>query len=180
MILWISGLFLLIVGTACEKESSKEESKETSDIVSQTKHDSLLLKNASPVEAFTYFGCKKSTDATTVLTKSASEEEEYIVYKGHKDGYLYIRHINATFNCCPDTMKVTAVISGNRLIVNEREIVPRCNCTCRYDLEYKIGPLSTQKYTLHIYKDALRYTEFSFTYNASLNSRFIIRKNKAL
>lgn len=54
MILWISGLFLLIVGTACEKESSKEESKETSDIVSQTKHDLLLLKNASPVEAFTY------------------------------------------------------------------------------------------------------------------------------
>ena len=172
IILWIGALLLLTAGAGCEtyvKDSWVLE-KEASEV----------LKNAPPVEAFTYFGCKKSTNTATVSTKSASEEEEYIAYEGYKDGYLYIRHINATFNCCPDTLKVTASTSGDRLFINEQEINPQCNCTCQYDLTYKIGPLSAQKYTLHLYKDALQYTEFSFTYNTSLKSQFIIKKNNAL
>lgn len=158
-ILWFSTLFLLLMAAGgCEKNVRDKEG----DI---------------HIEEFSCSGCK---DQSEVSVRNAPEIQEYVEYAGNKDGYLYIRHVNVLLNCCPDTIKATASIEGEVLLITEKEIDPKCNCSCNYDLMYKIGPLTTaRRYTLRMYRETLEYAEFSFTYDKSLKNSVII-KNSSL
>lgn len=160
--IWIGTLLLLLAGAGCEKNIRNKEEK-------------------IHVEEFSYSGCKDHLDVGNVSVRTAPENQEYVKYEGNSDGYLSIRHINVVFNCCPDTIKATASIERGVLLITEKEIVPKCNCTCKYDLTYKIGPLTAdRKYTLRIYRGTLEYANFSFTYDKSLKNKIIIQKNNPL
>ena len=51
---------------------------------------------------------------------------------------LTIKHINAGFNCCPDSLIAYFILSQNTLFINEIENNPKCNCNCLYDLNFII------------------------------------------
>ena len=145
-------LFLLIGGIGCEKE--KEVTNKT-----------IQIKD------FSYFGCKE--DGTTKSTR-AVESEEYIEYKAVADGYLYLKHVNAKFNCCPDTIFTEVSINGNEIRLTEKETNPICKCICKYDLECKLGPLSHQEYTLIFFNGTHEYGRITFTYSSTLNGIYTI------
>ena len=147
-------LFLLISGIGCEKEKE-------------------VVKESIQIKDFSYYGCKK--EETTKSTR-AVESEEYIEYKAIADGYLYLKHVNADFNCCPDTIKATISIEENNITIVESETGPKCNCICDYDLECNLGPLSFEKYTLIFSRDTREYLRFTINYSSSLYGKVIIPK----
>jgi hypothetical protein len=59
---------------------------------------------------------------------------------------LLIKHINAGFNCCPDSIYSNVSISNDTIIIQEFESNPQCYCLCRYDLDFEIDGVSTKKY----------------------------------
>lgn len=159
ILLMINILFFLIVFAGCDKENSGEK---------------IQLKD------FSYSGCKENTDVVSRsghLTRSTgANQEEYIEYEATADGCLNIKHVNATFNCCPDTIKTTISSDRGEIKIIETETGAICNCICSYDLEYKIGPFTNQKYTLILYRDTREYARLTINYTQSLNNTFIIKK----
>ena len=126
---------------------------------------------------FSYFGCKDNSDMTKQsISESLLIDQEYIEHMAIEDGYLHIKHINAQFNCCPDTIMVNFSVDNNGVVITEDEQIPKCNCFCYYDLEYNIGPLSPKKYTILIYKGNLEQTKFNIKYNSSIKGKITIKK----
>jgi hypothetical protein len=54
-----------------------------------------------------------------------------------QDKHLRITHINAGFNCCPDSITATITQSGDTIFISEQEQSSACDCNCLYDLEYE-------------------------------------------
>jgi len=69
------------------------------------------------------------------------------VYSGDT---LSIRHINSAFNCCPKEILVDASVSGDTIVIVERESEGLCDCICLYDLNIKVLNLTPSKYTVVI------------------------------
>ncbi len=151
----VTTLILLIGGVRCEKE----------------KINTIQLRD------FSYTGCKGNSDMTKQsVSEAIFKDQEYIEYMAIEDGYLHIKHINAQFNCCPDTIMVNFSVDNNSVVITEDEQIPKCNCFCDYDLEYNIGPLSSKKYTILIYKGNLEQTKFNIKYNSSIKGKITIKK----
>ena len=119
VLITILALFFLIGGEGCVKEKSAE---------------SLRIKD------FSYLGCKDTKSLRATL-----HGEESIEYKAVANGYLHIKHINAVFNCCPDTIKGRCYYGEQHSYYCESETNPICDCICDYDLEYTLGPLTSGK-----------------------------------
>jgi hypothetical protein len=65
-------------------------------------------------------------------------------------GKLYIAHINAGFNCCPESLYCTISIENDTLIIEEHEEMGLCNCDCLFDLEIEINEIGAGKYPVKI------------------------------
>jgi hypothetical protein len=64
---------------------------------------------------------------------------------------LYIKHINAAFNCCPKRVYAIANISGDSISITEKEILEQpCDCNCLFDLEYAIPNITDSNYIVII------------------------------
>lgn len=61
---------------------------------------------------------------------------------------LRVRHMNAGFNCCPDSIFSNVSISNDTIIIQEFESNPQCYCLCLYDLSFEIEGISAKKYQL--------------------------------
>lgn len=59
---------------------------------------------------------------------------------------LSVRHLNAGFNCCPDSVYCTISLSGDTILVNEHETYGLCNSNCLYDLGMEITNVLAKKY----------------------------------
>lgn len=122
---------------------------------------SVHLKNASST------GCKQeSVPGDTDRSKITDIfGEEYVEYTSKSDGYLYVRHVNAIFNCCSEKIKVTSSESGGIITVSEADTDISCNCVCPFDVSYEIGPLEKGRtYTLNILNNGSAHVDFTFTY----------------
>lgn len=113
-------------------------------------------------------GCKtggmqeasNGTDAAYALDGA----EEYIEYKSKADGYVYVTHVNAMFNCCSEEIKVGVTISGNNIVVTEDETSSACNCVCPFDVSYEIGKLVPGQYNVTVKVAGIDRVSFPFTY----------------
>jgi len=58
-------------------------------------------------------------------------------------GTLRVVHRNATYNCCPDDIRVSLSTQGNRLTLTEEEILTMpCHCLCCYDVQTEVAGLT--------------------------------------
>ena len=69
---------------------------------------------------------------------------------------LLIKHINAGFNCCPDSIFGNVSISNDTIIIQEFESNPQCYCLCLYDLDFEIEGIEAKKYQLKFIEPLLR------------------------
>ena len=151
------GVFLLVnllmltmgfVGCSNDNEKTKDDAP-------------LTLRN------FVHTGCKE-----------LDGYEESVEYSCKSSGRLYIRHVNAVFNCCAEELRANASVTDNRIIITESEKSSACDCICPYDLSFEVGPLTDGKYTVVINRDTQEYTTFVIDFDKNLSGRFVISKEK--
>ncbi len=96
---------------------------------------------------------------------------EYLELKA-ENKYLRIRHINAEFNCCPKELLINSKINNDTIFVYQNEKESSCNCVCKYDLNYKVGPLEykTYHFVLNHMNSVLIEFDLDFDANTNLNS----------
>lgn len=107
--------------------------------------------------------------------KSASPEE-YIEYQTTEDNFLSIKHVNASLNCCPDSILVVSGIKDGKLNYTVCHKAIYCNCNCYYDLNCKIGPLEYGKYTFRISVCTGAKAEFILNFTGNTNGKYYLKK----
>ena len=61
---------------------------------------------------------------------------------------LTVMHINAGFNCCPDTTFCDVTVSNDTIVIQEFENVGMCECNCLYDLTIELSGVTQKKYQI--------------------------------
>jgi len=59
---------------------------------------------------------------------------------------LTIKHINATFNCCPDGLYCEIELKGDTILIQEFEYSAQCYCNCLYDLNIEVTGVEQRNY----------------------------------
>ena len=99
---------------------------------------------------FSNTGCKSYTRAGSTNNADGS----YFELSAIGDNMLYVKHVNAMFNCASDKFEVNVEADGNSITITEYDkLNPEyaMACMCAFDLGYEIGPLDEGKsYTIKI------------------------------
>jgi len=128
------------------------------------KKDNVDNKNLQ-IKDYNCSDCKSSSNRFEVV--------EYLEYSTVEENFLSVKHINALFNCSPGKITASIKIEGSNLIITEDEESSIADCVCRYDINYKIGPLKYGQYQFILKKgENLTYLNFPITFNSSTNSSY--------
>jgi len=104
-------------------------------------------------------GCKKDTEylldsepdrSRTVQHSEGTQlamNEDCMEYTFSGDT-LYLKHINACFNCCPVEIFVEAVSSSDTIYLIESEKEAQCHCLCLFDLDIAVCEIYAGEYTI--------------------------------
>ena len=99
---------------------------------------------------FSNTGCKSYTRAGSTNNTDGS----YFELTAIGDNMLYVKHVNAMFNCASDKFEVNVEADGNSITITEYDKLNydyAMACMCAFDLGYEIGPLDEGKtYTIKI------------------------------
>lgn len=146
------------------------------------KHESdvpILPHPPIGVTSFSHTGCND-------LSKANDEYiYEYIEYTAVDKEYLHVNHCNIIFGCCASEapISVECTLKNDTIVIAEYQEISHCNCLCRYDLGYKIGPLQNRKYTVVVdYMKSFPYSEwytsFKLSFDSQLNGVHFITNDK--
>ncbi len=84
-------------------------------------------------------------------TVGGSDTLSCIVYsydaRSHK---LSLTHINAGFNCCPESLFCRFTLLNDTIVVDEHEKTPACNCLCLFDLFIEVHGIEAKEYYVKI------------------------------
>ena len=93
--------------------------------------------------------CNHSKSAEINVQTSVSQS--CVEYAFDRDnGKLILRHLNAPFNCCPDSLWCTVILKNDTIIIQEFEKNKGCKCDCLYDLDIEIEGIEPGKYQLQL------------------------------
>lgn len=118
-------------------------------------------------------GCKSSSVYAEVVIRGENPYKEYLEYKAVGNGFLFLKHVNALFNCAPGELNMQATISGNVIKILETEQQSLANCICPYDLSCEVGPLTNGDYVVIMCRGSYDYEQarFIIAYSAGLDGR---------
>jgi len=133
-------LLLTVSITSCNKEFPNEP---------------LSIKDISVSDCKTKGGSSKGIDP------------DYITLKTVDDYYLLINHINAMFNCQPGQITIAISFSSNEITMDENESSSLADCICPYDIEFKLGPLQYDTYTLKFKRAGFTFKEYTLDFKKS-------------
>jgi len=89
---------------------------------------------------------KSSTDLP-----ETPDSQSCIEYAFDKDARkLILKHINAGFNCCPESLWCTVLFRNDTIIIEEFEKHMGCKCNCLYDLDLEVEGVEPGKYHIRI------------------------------
>jgi hypothetical protein len=129
-LLWIVCGLLAMTGCSDDGDNSPSNQKE------------IELKN------FSNSGCKANEERTRSYDNAWKNVFNYSCIH---EGYLYVTHQDAMFNCCAEVFGADVSFEDNQIKVGEYESGMDCDCICPYDLSYEIGPLVEGKtYVIYI------------------------------
>lgn len=132
----IAAIALLFSVNSCKDENEKE--------------DPLVFSG----ELVNHTECKVlASDSTTNLVDSLTCAEYSFNATTHT---LLIKHINAGFNCCSDSIYSNVSISNDTIIIHEFESGPQCYCLCLYDLDFEIEGITAKKYQIKFIEPLIR------------------------
>lgn len=124
LIFLVTALFII----CCEKDnSSKKEINFSGSLTS-------------------YSSCKNNFKSTLEVNETPDTLScvEYVF--DNENNKLTLKHINAGFNCCPDTITCDIKLNGDTIQIEEHEGAALCDCNCVYDLDLEIKGVEAKKY----------------------------------
>jgi hypothetical protein len=62
------------------------------------------------------------------------------------DHKLSVQHVNAGFNCCPESLYCDIALHGDTILIREYESAAQCRCNCLYDLDIVVTSVEAKKY----------------------------------
>lgn len=93
---------------------------------------------------------------------------------------LIMKHINAGFNCCPDSLYSKIELKGDTILIQEFQKEAGCRCNCLYDLDIEINGVEKDKYQVKFvepYGSKQNRIEFEIDLKNAANGSFsVIRK----
>jgi hypothetical protein len=89
--------------------------------------------------------CKSGAKSTQCNTSETCVEFSYDPATGN----LLITHLNAAFNCCPDSVNLNFQLRNDTIFIAETEESSLCNCDCLYDLDFKLSSIEAKEYVLN-------------------------------
>jgi len=93
--------------------------------------------------------CKRITKSTFAGVDLSGKGYSSVVYSYNKTKQvLSITHINAGFNCCPDSLYCNVSIVRDSILIKESEAASLCCCNCLYDLEIGVNGLPPEEYVI--------------------------------
>ena len=115
----------------------------------------------------TIFGCKKDDSKNSLvfggklISKSECKSNFKMIvaptpdtlscvdyYFDKSTNKLFLNHINAAFNCCPDSVYCNISLENNTIVVREYESASPCDCDCIYDLNIEVNGIETKSYQI--------------------------------
>lgn len=121
-LLWIICCLTAIAGCAGDVDNPVYQQEE------------ITLKN------FSNTGCKPFTRAESTDFMDGS----YFELTATQGNMLYVKHVNALFNCSSRLFEAKAKVDGSSITVTEYDMTVGelvTTCVCPFDLGYEIGPL---------------------------------------
>ena len=107
-------------------------------------------------------GCKTESAMRKAKTNDAYPWKETVSCEARKNGQLYIKHVNAVFNCEAENLGISATVGGNRIIITEEGAGNSANCICCYDLECIIEGLDKGHYVIVFQRNGENEPRFEF------------------
>ena len=125
---------------------------------------------------FSNTGCKPHT-------RSSGSDDSYFELKATEGNMLYVKHVNAVFNCASNKFDAKVEADGNSITIREYDLTDleiMMSCQCPFDLGYEIGPLKDgETYSVKVVSgagqvdpDAISVTNevvFSFVYSPTFS-----------
>lgn len=91
--------------------------------------------------------CKNlRTDGVNMDSVNSETCLEYAYDKDNRR--LILKHLNAGFNCCPESLWCTVVYRNDSILIQEFESHMGCKCNCLYDLDIEISGVEPGKYVV--------------------------------
>ena len=113
-------------------------------------------------------------------TDSIENNQSCVEYSFEND-ILFLKHVNAGFNCCPGILSADFIIDNSIITISESEEAPLCNCNCLYDLEMEISGLISGIYTIKFvepyWSDSVGSINFVINLNDSLSGSYCVARN---
>ena len=128
-----------------------------------------------------YTDCKRGPDAASQADTSAVKDCIEYTYDGHS--VLTLKHVNAGFNCCPDSLLAAFHVSVGEIIIDESEDLTTggCHCLCLYDLNYEITGLAPGHYNIRVNQPYLKsgaaVLDFSMNLTSATSGSFCVTRN---
>lgn len=126
-----------------------------------------------------YSGCKEFQSVNS--TDEALSNKDCIEYQYDGEDTLFIKHVNAGFNCCPDEILAEIRISDNEIVLEEKqEVALPCPCLCLYDLDYEITNLKPGEYRIKVIEPYVSegedILEFTFDLSSASSGSFCVER----
>jgi len=94
---------------------------------------------------------------------------------------LTLTHVNAGFNCCPESLFCQVSLVKDTLVITEKEKSALCKCDCLYDLDMVVYGLPPVVYHLRIkepYLNGQEALQFQVDLKANPSGRFCVVRDK--
>ncbi len=111
-------------------------------------------------------------------------DQDCIEFEYDGEGILSIKHINAAFNCCPDSFGVEVSLEGNVITIVEQEYLTNpCFCLCLYDMEYSVGNVNPGTYTIKVVEPYMHFVgddpllQFSVDLSTTPSGTFCVKRS---
>lgn len=124
VVLFIVGTFIL----SCEKEEGNQIKM---DITGQLLSHSI---------------CKNLLKSTSLMVYTPDSLSCVQYSFDQQNNKLTLSHINAGFNCCPDSLFCKVDLMDDTIMIYEYEKSALCRCNCLYDLNIEINGVVSDKY----------------------------------
>ena len=122
-------------------------------------------------------GCKSLMAAQSL----DGNDQACISYVYDGQSILQLKHINAVFNCCPDSVGGEVQIDERVIAINEMEVLTMpCDCICPFDVDYEIVDLPPGLYTIRVneiytYQD-MELLEFTVDLTKAITGDFCVER----
>jgi len=146
---------------SCEKESDNQN----------TVTGQLVSNSACKYNTESSFQDQGTPDTLSCVEYSFDENENK----------LTLKHINAGFNCCFDSLYCEISQEGDTIQIQEIEKNPQCYCECLYDLNIEINGIERKKYQLDFiepYRLKLEKLAFEIDLTESETGSFCVTRKR--